>query len=129
MLELLMIYLFISSDGNVVDFFCIDRRYRFSNYNLSPRRLSDSIGLPFHNVSSLIKQHLGGNIAGTLLPHCNFSELAICRRPWIGRPSMLHILSLGDEFSRLQIMPSLQADCLITKSAMHQHAVHGSLLR
>ena len=30
----------------------------------SPRKLTDSIGLPFNNVPSLIKQHLGGNIAG-----------------------------------------------------------------
>ena len=42
--------------------------------------------------------------------------------------AILHILSLGEELSRLQIMPSLQVDCLISKSAMH-YAVHGSLLR
>ena len=39
---------------------------------------------------------------------------------------MLHILSLSEELSRLQIMPSLHADCLVSKSAMH-YAVHGFL--
>ena len=56
--------------------------------------------------------------------------MRICRRPCIGRPSILHILSRGEELSRLQIVPSLslQADYLISQSAMH-HAVHGSCLR
>ena len=55
------------------------------NMGVSPPKLTDSIGidLPFNNVQSSIKQHLGGNIGGTFLPHCNFTELAmrIWRRP------------------------------------------------
>ena len=49
------------------------------NMGVSPPKLTDSIGidLPFNNVQSSIKQHLGGNIAGRFLPHCNVLELAI----------------------------------------------------
>ena len=32
--------------------------------------------------------------------------MGIRRRSWIGRPSVLHIHSLGEELSRLQIVPS-----------------------
>ena len=51
--------------------------------SVSPRKLNDSIGLSFYNVPNSIEQHLGGNVAGTFLPDCDFSELAmrICRRP------------------------------------------------
>ena len=50
--------------------------------------------------------------AGTLPGHFHLiatslgCAMRIRRRSWIGRPSVLHILPLGEDLSRLQIMPS-----------------------
>ncbi len=65
-------------DRSISDCECIFRSYLCMYHSLhvhrwwslSPRKLTDSIGLPFNNVPSSIKQHLGRNIiARTFLPH------------------------------------------------------------